>query len=52
MFPHQNNGHDEYQRGYFDHKFFIGGAETSDQYAGYMEGAVHSAHSIYQELLK
>jgi len=51
IFPHQNNGHDFYQKGYYDNRFFIGGTETSPQFGGYMEGAVRSASFLYQQLL-
>lgn len=51
IFPHQNNGHQYYQEGYFNNSFFIGGTETSPIHGGYMEGAVHSAESIYKQLI-
>ncbi|MDH7444859.1 flavin monoamine oxidase family protein [Aquimarina sp. 2201CG14-23] len=50
IFPHQNNGHTSYQKGFFDNKLFIAGSETAPAYGGYMEGAVLSAQSIYQKL--
>ncbi|WP_299215662.1 FAD-dependent oxidoreductase [uncultured Aquimarina sp.] len=51
IFPHQNNGHNYYQNGFFDNNFFIAGSETATRHAGYMEGAIHSAQSIYQKLI-
>ncbi|EZH72585.1 hypothetical protein ATO12_20840 [Aquimarina atlantica] len=50
IFPHQNNGHPIYQKGFFDNTLFIAGTETATQFGGYMEGAVKSAQSIYQKL--
>ncbi len=50
ILPHQNNGHQIYQNGFFDDHFYIAGTETSPLYGGYMEGAVLSANFIYQKL--
>lgn len=50
VFPHQNNGHDIYQKPYLDGRLYIGGSETSQVYPGYMEGAVYSASSIFKQL--
>ncbi|WP_109299541.1 FAD-dependent oxidoreductase [Aquimarina sp. AU474] len=52
VLPHQNNGHSIYQTSIYDKNLFIGGAETALQFGGYMEGAVKSAQSIYQEFKK
>ncbi|WP_299258111.1 FAD-dependent oxidoreductase [uncultured Aquimarina sp.] len=51
IFPHQNNGHSYYQNGFFNNNFFIAGSETATRHAGYMEGAIQSAQSIYQKLI-
>jgi len=50
IFPHQNNGHNYYQKGFFDDNFFVIGSETATKYAGYMEGAIHSADFIHENL--
>jgi len=52
LMPHQNNGHDVYQKSYLDNSLFIAGTETSNSYGGYMEGAVNSAKYIYDQLKK
>lgn len=50
ILPHQHNGHRLYQRPYLAGKLFIAGAETATQFPGYMEGAVRSAQSVYQQM--
>jgi len=51
VLPHQNNGHENYRRAYFENKLYIAGAETAAAYPGYMEGAVRSAKYIADKLL-
>ncbi|GAL01315.1 amine oxidase [Nonlabens ulvanivorans] len=46
--PHQNNGHSVYNHLYFNNKLIISGTETASQYAGYMEGAVRRAQSVFE----
>jgi len=46
VLPHQNNGHDLYQRVYLDGGLYFAGTETSAEFSGYMEGAVRSAFNI------
>ena len=46
VLPHQNNGHASFRKTYWDGKLILGGAETADQFPGYMEGAVRSANYI------
>lgn len=50
VIPHQNNGHAVYQNPLFDRRLYIGGSETSLQYGGYMDGAVHAAESTVQKV--
>ena len=50
LLPHQNNGHAVFRNSYCNGKLFIGGAETSDQHPGYMEGAVRSASFIARSI--
>lgn len=50
VIPHQHNGHELYQRGYLNGKFFMAGAETSIYFPGYMEGAVRSAMNVYDRI--
>ena len=52
VLPHQNNGNVLYQESYLNDKLIIGGAETSSEFPGYMEGAVQSAKSIDGMLFK
>ncbi|MEJ2163226.1 MAG: FAD-dependent oxidoreductase, partial [Robiginitalea sp.] len=52
MLPHQNNGHELYQKPCFNGRFFIAGSETSSDYPGYMEGAVRSAEFMQALLLQ
>ena len=46
---HQNNGHPLLQNSYFDHKLYFAGTETSQDFSGYMEGAVLSAIKLSDE---
>ncbi len=48
---HYNNGHPYLQRSYMDGRLFLSCTETSDIHPGYMEGAIHSAFSVYKKLL-
>lgn len=50
VLPHQNNGHELFQQSYLGGRLIIGGSETSQVFPGYMEGAVHSAIRIAQQL--
>lgn len=50
VLPHQNNGHEIFKDAYFDHRFFIAGAETSEISPGYMDGAVCSAIRVFEKL--
>ncbi len=54
LVPHQNNGHQLLRKEAFDGKLIFSGTESSEAYAGYMEGAVysglHSAQKIIQAL--
>lgn len=44
--PHQNNGHPILHQSYLNGKIFFSGTETATEFAGYMEGAVISAHQV------
>ncbi|MEN0005239.1 MAG: NAD(P)/FAD-dependent oxidoreductase [Bacteroidota bacterium] len=50
ILPHQNGGHELYQRSYWDNRLFIAGSETARAFPGYMNGAVQSARYIAQIL--
>lgn len=52
ILPHQNNGNPLFRKEHFDGKFFLAGSETSDQFPGYMEGAIRSAQFVSKQLLK
>lgn len=52
LLPHQNNGHELYQKPYFKGKFFVAGSETSSEFPGYMEGAVRSAEFMRELILQ
>ena len=50
--PHQNNGHSIYTTHFFDDKLLISSAEVASQFPGHMEGAVVSAQTIAEKLIK
>ncbi|MCK8521611.1 FAD-dependent oxidoreductase [Aquimarina sp. D1M17] len=50
LLPHQNNGNEHYQDGFFNNNFYVGGSETSRTYGGYMEGAILSANFIFKKI--
>lgn len=50
ILPHQNNGNAVFQKSYFDDKLLIAGAETAQNYPGYMDGAVQSAVRVVKQL--
>lgn len=52
VIPHQNNGHDVYQKPCLDGKLWFAGAETSAISPGYMDGAVNSAETVVKKLLE
>jgi len=50
LMPQQNNGHPLYKESYLNQRLFIAGAETSNIFPGKMEGAINSAHRVYEQL--
>ncbi|WP_341227612.1 NAD(P)/FAD-dependent oxidoreductase [uncultured Arcticibacterium sp.] len=50
--PHQNNGHPFLQESYINGKLLFSGTESSTEFSGYMEGAICSAISTCEKLLK
>jgi monoamine oxidase len=50
--PHYNNGHQLYQKSYFDTRLYFAGAETNVEFPGYMEGAVRSAYRVVEDISK
>lgn len=50
ILPHQNNGHYLFTKPYLNNKLYIAGAETASDFSGYMEGAIRSAHTIFNTL--
>ena len=46
VYAHQNNGHQFYQKSFWDNRLMISGSETSLVHPGYMEGAVWSGRNI------
>lgn len=52
VLPHQNNGHELFQKNYLNNTFFIAGAETATENSGYMEGAIRSANTVYNKWKK
>jgi len=50
VLPHQNGGHPIYQKGYLNNQFYMGGAETAITHSGYMDGAVHSAKYLSNQV--
>jgi len=52
VLPHQNIGHEIYHQSYCHNRLIIAGSETAQAHPGYMEGAVSSAKSVSQQLLR
>lgn len=50
VLPHQHNGNPVYREPLHDSRFFLAGSETSEQYPGYMEGAVRSAQFVAEKI--
>lgn len=50
--PHQNNGHPIYSTLLFNNQLLIASTEPSPEFAGYMEGAVISANTIADRIMK
>ena len=50
ILPHQNNGHHLFKNPYLNNKFYIAGSETAIDFSGYMEGAIRSAHVVFNKL--
>jgi monoamine oxidase len=50
--PHQNNGHPLLQKSYMNGKLFFSGTESSTEFPGYMEGAILSAKSSLNKIVK
>jgi len=48
---HQNNGHPVLNGSYMDSKLYFSGTETSNQFGGYMEGAIISAKSVVSKIV-
>lgn len=51
VLPHQHNGHPVFRQGFFGGKLWIAGAETAQEFPGYMDGAVQSAHWVSEQVL-
>jgi len=49
--PHQNNGHPILRSHFNNRSLIMAGSETSAVLAGYMEGALHSAHTAFDILM-
>ena len=48
--PHYNNGHPLLQNTYGNGRILFSGTETNLEFAGYMEGAIRAAQSVFQQL--
>jgi monoamine oxidase len=51
VIPHQNNGHDLFQKPYLEGSLWFAGAETSAISPGYMDGAVNSAKQVVKKIV-
>ena len=51
LFPHQNNGHPALREPLYDGRLLHAGSETAEVFPGYMEGAVHAAQRVVENLL-
>ncbi|AZQ44153.1 flavin monoamine oxidase family protein [Nonlabens ponticola] len=49
--PHENNGHPILRQSLNGGTLIMAGSETSDQHAGYMEGALRSAQLAFEQVL-
>lgn len=52
LFPHQNNGHEIYEKSLFGERLYFSGTESSPLHGGYMEGAVYSSIQVFAKLLR
>ncbi|MFL1896438.1 flavin monoamine oxidase family protein [Aquimarina sp. 2-A2] len=52
LFPHQNNGNAIFNASLFEGKLLLAGSEVAPEFPGYMEGAVYSANTIAQKIVK
>jgi monoamine oxidase len=52
VLPHQHNGHPVFRKAYLDGRLFLAGAETAENYPGYMDGAVGSGRRAAAELVR
>jgi len=50
LLPHQNNGNPIFNQAFLRNKLFLTGAETSNVYGGYMDGAVRAANLVTEKL--
>jgi monoamine oxidase len=50
LLPHQNNGHPIFHQSFLGNKLYLTGAETSNTYGGYMDGAVRAANLVTQKI--
>lgn len=50
LFPHQNNGHALFQKGYYNNQLHFAGTEVSPSFGGYMEGAICSVIELLKKL--
>lgn len=51
VLPHQHNGHPVFREGYLEGRLLLAGAETAEEYAGYMDGAVSSGVRVVEVLV-
>ncbi len=49
--PHSNNGHPAFQDPYMVNKLFFTGTETSNDFEGYMEGAIVASKAVSTRIL-
>jgi len=52
LFPHQHNGHPLLREPLFDGRLFLGGSETADAFAGYMDGAVNAGLRVVKQVMR
>lgn len=48
--PHQNNGHEIFQKAFLENRLLIAGSETATKFPGYMDGVVESAQRTVRHL--
>ncbi|TYB76430.1 flavin monoamine oxidase family protein [Bizionia myxarmorum] len=52
LFPHQNNGNAVFRESYYEENLLISSSEASQDFSGYMDGAVYIGNQIAEKIIK